>query len=159
MNLLYLLPLLCSAAVSADKPADEPPVIAKVRAIVESKALEPRKGDDELQKLLKERCNTAVTVLRVRYDEYMAGRTVLPELIRAFGKVRDSQLDLTNKPEERIAILTLDVELGREAEKFAEAMFEAGKFSKAQLGEARLYRQEAAIRLLREQRKPDPSRR
>jgi outer membrane protein TolC len=74
-------------------------------------------------------------------------------------RVRNARLDMTEKPAERIAILELTVEMGKEAEEVADARFKAGRLGKADVESARLFRLEAELALLREKHKLDPPKR
>jgi hypothetical protein len=151
--LLVLGALLTGRAARSD---DELKLLTKLRKAVDPKTVEPSKDDDDMQRLLKERYRTAASLLELRVHEYLTGRMTQDQLAQAFMRVRNARLDMTDKPAERIAILELTVEMGKEAEEVADARFKAGRLGKADVESARLFRLEAELALLREKHKLDP---
>ena len=91
------------ASVRAERPREA----EKDPALQDLKPLEPEKGDDELRKLLAGPLQLAtLTVLKVRQAEFENGRVALDTLHLATKMVLDARLEVTSKPEERMAILT-----------------------------------------------------
>jgi hypothetical protein len=147
---ITLAGLVVSAPVAR---GDEiPAVVGKLKKLVDE-PLKPAPGDDEIQKLMKERYNAAVMVVQSRLQEYMAGRGTLQNFEDAIRKVRDARLELTDKPAEQLPILELCLGLAREVEGITDARFQAGQIGAAERDEARRARIDAEIHLLRVKKK------
>jgi hypothetical protein len=109
--------------------------------------------DDELRRLQKERYNTAVLVLKVRYLRMLDGRVTVEAVYESARKVADAEADLTEKPADRVAAREKLVELAKDVERVYLARYEAGRLSLDELAGARELRLDAEIELVREKRK------
>ena len=134
------------AAKAAEKEEKGP-------AVLSAKPLKIEAGDDELHKLLKERYNAAVAELQARCEEVRSGPGSTEKLFDAARKVLRSELAISDKPADRIAVRGKQLELEQAAEKMAIARFKAGKLSDADVAAARYLRLDAAVQLLRAQQK------
>jgi hypothetical protein len=145
---LILAALVLLGAAAVGRAADED----KLPAVLDNKPLEPAKGDDEERKLLKERYNAALRELQSRFLIFEAGKGTLETLSDAAKRVLDSELELCVKPAERIGVREKYLELARVAEKVQQARRDAGNASIADLEQARYFRIDAELKLLREKK-------
>jgi hypothetical protein len=136
------------------KPAEKED---KLPAVMSAEQLKIDAGDDELRKLLKERYNAAVAEMRARYRQLESGGGTLEDVFGAARKVLRSELALSDKPANRIAVRAKYLELEQAAEKVATTRHQAGKLSDAELAAARYLRLDAEIKLLQAKKaKPAP---
>jgi hypothetical protein len=137
----------------------EPPAAGdeKLPAILSAKPLKPEPGDDELHKLLQERYNAAVAEMQDRYREFQAGRGTVEVFGETAQRLVRAGLELSDKPADRIALLTDYVALTKEIEKINQARYDAGRIPHADLEQARYQRLDAEIQLLHAKRKAKPS--
>jgi len=124
----------------------------KLPALLAFKPLEPMPGDDELQRLLKERYNAAVRALRLYEYQYEIGTARAGDVCAAARIVVEAESALVDKPQDEIRVLQHYLEFTKSIENEARAKLQAGGVSgispvdEAQAREARL---EAEIKLLR----------
>ena len=140
-----------SAGASADEPKDE-----KRPAILDVKPLKARDGDDELQKLLIERFNVAVTELQGRYQEFVNGRATLESFGEVARRLVNAELEVRTQSADQITALERYVDLMRHIEKRVEERQKAGVGTAAEVAQARYARLDAEISLLRAKRTADP---
>jgi hypothetical protein len=138
------------AAMPAGGVADQADEEKVSKLIVPLKKIE--KGDDELRRLLKERYNEAASELQARYKEFIAGRGDLDSLYEANRSLLESGLELTDKPEEKIALLAQRVGQAREIEQVNQGRYDAGRIPVQTLNRCRYLRLDAEIQLLRAKR-------
>ena len=120
---------------------------------VRAALLKPADGDDELTLLQKERYNTTLVVLKLRYLRVLEGRDKLESVFEAARKVLDAELALSDEPAYQAAAREKFVELGRDFEKVFAERYEAGRAGLDELADARGFRLEAEIALLKAKRK------
>ena len=125
----------------------------KAPAVLRAEPLKIEAGDDELTKLLKARYNAAVAELQARSKALESGNGTVEDIFGAARKVLRSELALSDKPADRIAVREKYLELERAAEKVATIRFQAGKLSDADLAAARYSRLDAEVQLLKAKRK------
>jgi hypothetical protein len=130
-------------------PAPQP----DLPALVTARPLEPARGDDELRKLLKERSNTAVRELRATDQEFRAGRILWGRVFDSSRRVLHGQLELADRPAERVAAYEKYLDFIKEVEKLMLAGFNAGRIKPADMEMTLYMRQDAEVLLLRAQRK------
>jgi hypothetical protein len=118
--------------------------------MVEPVAQDPQ--DDELRKLLKARYNEAVGEFQARFSAFQAGRDDIDTLPEAGQRVVESGLELTDKPEQRIGLLTQKVELMRMAEGIANSQLAGGMVPVSEVHKACYQRFDAELELLRARR-------
>src|SRR5262245_42271119 len=117
---------LGSVGAQQPKPADaDDPIVAKLRPILKAKPLEPSKEDDQLKKLLKARYNTALRLLRARYEYVESGRRAPDALFEPARLVHDSWIELHEKPADQIAMRETYLEIAKDMEKIVEEQFQA----------------------------------
>jgi hypothetical protein len=109
----------------------------------------PERGDDAVQKLMKERYNTALVMVEVRIKEFMAGRTTASAFEDALDQVLRARRELTDQPADLIPLLELRVELAREVETQAELNYQAKRTGLGEATAAKMARINAEIDLLR----------
>ena len=127
-----------------------------VPALVLSKPLKMDSDDDELRKLLKARYNEALGELRDYYEEKdlsdrhgITRRGDPDDLYGPWRRLIQAGLELSNKPEERVALLTQYLQVTKEAEKVVQERYDAGRVRVGPLHRARYERLDAEIQLLR----------
>jgi hypothetical protein len=128
---------------AADETFDVP--IPKLKKIADS--------DDDLEKLLKGRFNEAVGVLTLRVQTYQAGRGTFEQVFEAARHVLRSELDLTEKQAEQVAVREKFLTLAKELERIAKLRFEAGQVPKDEVHTAAYWRIDAEIQLVKAKRK------
>jgi hypothetical protein len=146
---VVILAVLC-CALGVPSPAAEPE--EKEPALLKAKPLEPAKGDDELRKLQKERYNAALKEVQLRYEYVKAGKALALDVIAdASRRLLDAELDLAEKPADRVAVYEKQLEFAKDVEKIIEARAAAGfrDFSAADVEQARYARLTAEVNLLR----------
>jgi hypothetical protein len=133
----------------------------KVIALLTAKTVKEDRKDDELRKLLKARYNEAVADMKVLYKLYRAGASSgdRPATVRLLfeesSRLVQAGLELFEEQSEKVKLLTLYVELAREAEKLIEAMHRVNRVGDRELHRMRYERLDAEIQLLRCKRGAD----
>jgi surface glycoprotein (TIGR04207 family) len=153
---LILAALLVAWVAAISFPASAAPDDEKVPAILESKPMEPAKGDDELHKLLKERYNAALEELQARFKRFQAGGETLDFLAPAARRLLHAHLELCEKVSERLPVYERHIEFAREVEKIQKLRHEAGQATVADWKQAQFERLELEIRLLRARKDAEP---
>ena len=118
-------------------------------------AAEPthRASDDDtaqLKALQDERIVTLTELVKWTTQQYQEGRCSIQEFISAQDELVAAQLDSADGHDQRIALLTKQVELADTLLKFAEARHQAGQTTRADVYRAKSSVLAAKIRLLRE---------
>jgi len=121
----------------------------KAPAFLKAEPLKIEAGDDELTKLLKERYNAAVAELQARNKALESGNGTVEDIFGAARKVLRSELALSDKPADRIAVREKYLELERAAERIATTRFQAGKLGDDDLAAVRYLRLDAEVQLLK----------
>jgi hypothetical protein len=143
-----------AGSVLAAQP-DRPPERRerKVPALLKAEPIQPDKKDDELHRLLKERYNEAVAELAALYAEFQHGGLGRSPMDTAFHQASQrllhAGLELKEKPADKVALLEQYVELQKFVEKFHQDLVNAGHEPPTLLHQARYYRIDAEIQLLR----------
>jgi len=152
--------LIGSSAAPApqpQKPADEPEV--KLPALLAGKPLKEDPKDDELRKLLKARYNEALGEAREYYE--LRGRPFVclrgdpDDLYEPWQRLVQARLEVCDSPPEKVALLTQYVEMTKEAEKYDQVRYDAGRVPITILHRARYERLDAELKLLRAKREAD----
>jgi outer membrane protein TolC len=144
---IALLVLLGAAAVGRAAPDDKPDLPRG--PLDKFKALELAKGDDEERKLLKERYNVAVEVLKIELVLFQSGIRDWTEVAQATQRLYEAQIELCETPAERVAVREQQLQLARDLEHLASSKFEAGNGTKSDVSRARYFRIDAELQLLR----------
>lgn len=113
--------------------------------------------DNELRKLLKARCNSALGESQEAYREIRSGRASLESLYSACQRLLQARLDLCGKRADKVALLDQYLELTRKVEELVKTLNQAGKWGKRELHRARHECQDAEIQLLRAKREATES--
>lgn len=124
----------------------------RMAALLNSEPLKPAPGDDELQKLLKERYNNALRAVKLSQYAYEAGTSRMSPLCAASRNLVEAELSLVDKPRDEIRVVERYVEFAYKTWKGTEDKLKAGGvtgFSPIDEAEARAARFEAEIKLLR----------
>ena len=109
---------------------------------------------DHLRKLLKERYNAALAAATVRFMEFLAGRSTLNEgLYRAARRLLDAEMDLSDKPADRIKVREKFLALAKDLEEIERGRHQAGRTSPAEYETARYFRLTAEVDLLKAKRR------
>jgi hypothetical protein len=152
-----LLPMLIAGHVIAqDKdPKDQPPK-PKRPALLNYKPLKADAKDDELRKLQIDQFNAALGELKVEWEFIFGGKN-LPSfgMLECASRFVQCGLELHDKPKDRIALLTDYLEMA----KLVEEVYGGGREGEAAAGpgvhQARYFRIDAEIQLLKAQRAAD----
>jgi hypothetical protein len=117
--------------------------------------MKPASGDDAVKKLLKDRYNTALDLLKVQIERFEAGHANVSAslFVDAMDQVLRARRELTDKPADLLPLLELRFELARNAETRAEAQYRSGFIGPAGIPAARIVRIDAEIDLLRMQKR------
>jgi hypothetical protein len=138
-----------STAAQQPKKLPDPLWLEKLRPVLEAKPLEAAADDDAVRKLLKARYNAALRGLQARYEEVEAGKATLFTMLDAYSFVRNSWIELSDKPAEQIRAREIYFELAKEAESAAEVRHDRNALSTADLETYRYIRLDAEIDLVR----------
>jgi hypothetical protein len=117
--------------------------------------IEVGSGDDQMQRLLKERCNSAAVELESRYKEFRAGRGTLLFLIDSAQRLRKAKLELNPRTENRIRVLQDYLDFAKEVEATQQRLLSEGRIPNKDYEFTRYTRLDAEIELLRAKRVTD----
>lgn len=92
----------------------------KIDALIKTEVLEINESDDELIKLLKEKRNTALAELTAMNHEYQVGARAVDSLSEASRRFLNSEMELTEKRADRIALYEKYIDFRKVLEKSAE---------------------------------------
>jgi hypothetical protein len=101
--------------------------------VLNTPALEIKDSDDPLLRLKKERFNAALNEAKARFDLYKRGLTKLPDLIEVGERLFGAEVDLYDKPEDRVRILQHQLDVYNEAEASLEKHVKEGLATQADL--------------------------
>ena len=146
--LVLLVPCDPTSAQQPAKQAEDMPP-----ALLEAKPLQPAAGDSKLQELLKERYNAALQELQDDMKLVRQGRITEDFLFAAQKRLLEAGLELKGRPADRIAALKDHLELARRIELETGLRLQAGTTPAAKVAQARYFRLDVEIRLLREREK------
>jgi hypothetical protein len=122
-----------------------------VASPIQARAQPPAKDAAvQLQSLLKERRDTLRKLVEFRVAQYKAGTVGVIDAAYAQDRLVDVELELAKNKDERIAIRQRQVDFCRSIEKITQARHDAGTVSTADLLDAKDFRLNAEIQLLRE---------
>jgi hypothetical protein len=120
----------------------------KVIAVINMPLVELKSDDAPLLRLKKERFNAALNEAKSRFDLYKRGLTRVPELIEVGERLFASEIDLYDKPEEKIQVLQRHLDVYREAEANLEKQVKEGMATQADLERLRYNKISVEIDLL-----------
>jgi hypothetical protein len=113
-----------------------------------------KRDDDELTKLLKERYNAAQREVRARLAAHIIiPQNSLEEIFGCFRRLHNSELELSDKPTDRVTVLEKHVKVAKWFEKVQEDLFKSDVGNPESLENARYWRLDAEIQLLKAKRK------
>jgi hypothetical protein len=128
--------------------------------VLKTPALEIKNDEDPLVRLKKERYNAALNEAKARFDLYKRGLTKLPDLIEVGERLFGAEVDLYDKPEDRIRVLQHQLNVYTEAEGNLTKQVKEGLATQADLERLRYNKASLAIDLLAAQNslsKPSPT--
>ena len=142
------------AGKAAERPTDTPSLSPKLIAFLKPVAVAA--DDNELTKKLKEKHNSAVTLLDERTKEYRKGIRDVSSVFDAARIALDAKLDLAANAEARIQVLEHGLEVAKLVEAQLQQQLAKGFGSKADLERARYARLSLEVELLRAKQKTTP---
>lgn len=141
-------------SLQAQKPHARTKV--KLPALLSGKPLKEDPSDDEMRKLLKARYNESVAALKEYYElTSLPGVDTIYSLDELYGgwhRLLTAGLALSNRPGEKIALLTQYIDIVKAIEKDQQARYDAGRTHLTDLHRARYERLDAEIQLLQAKR-------
>ena len=120
----------------------------KVLEVLNTPPLELKDDDTQLTRLKKQRFNAALNEAKARFDLYKRGLTKLPDLIEVGQRLFGAEVDLYDKPEDRVRVLEQHLEVYNEAEENLEKHVKEGLATQADLEELRYNKASLEIELL-----------
>jgi hypothetical protein len=146
----------CALAVLILAPAFQPCAHAqqalkfspKVLEVLNTPPLEIKDDEDPLARLKKERFNAALNEAKARFDLYKRGLTKLPDLIEVGERLFGAEVDLYDKPEDRVRVLQRQLDVYNEAEGNLEKQVKQGLAPQADLERLRYNKASLEIELL-----------
>ena len=105
----------------------------KVMAVVNAPPVDLKDDDAPLLRLKKERFNAALNEAKARFDLYNRGLTRIPELIAVGERLFGAEVDLYDKPEEKVQVLQRQLDVYNEAEANLEMQVRQGLATRADL--------------------------
>jgi hypothetical protein len=144
--------LMAARVIAQDKEPQKDPPKDKKPALLDRKPLKADPKDDELRKLQIARYNEAIAELQEWNAIVERGQTSPHVLFEAAVRVTHAGLEVYDKPDDRINLLTEYVELTRMVEKVFETRAGFGVVSKADVDRATYNRIDAEIQLLKAKR-------
>jgi outer membrane protein TolC len=125
-------------------------IAASITPGAEPKGESPADVKAQIKALQKERVEALTRLVEVYTVQYKMGTGTFEALVGAQDDLVNAQLDSTEKPEERVALLTGHLKTATDAAKIAQGMVEAGAASQAIIYRARSHLLDIKIKLLRE---------
>jgi RNA polymerase sigma factor (sigma-70 family) len=113
--------------------------------LLDGKPNEPINKEALLLRLQQERYNVARTMAAARYQEMIDGKDHLETLLASVQSLYEAELDLTDKPANRLVLMERRVTTLLAIEKIYQSRFDIGRITTAELSQARLKRIEAEI--------------
>jgi hypothetical protein len=152
--LSVMAPLIFPTTALAQPTEKEWPVLGQIKKLAD----EPMKaapGDDDVQKLQKERFNTALLLLKMQITRFEAGSETghAGSLGTAMEQIILARRELTDKPADLIPLLEVRFELARAAERRAEDHLQLGRIDPTAPLAAKIVRINAEVDLLRMKKK------
>jgi hypothetical protein len=141
---LILMPVLQPCA-HAQQPRKLSP---KVLEVLNLPLLQIKEDEDPLLRLKKERFNAALSEAKARFDMYKHGLTKSPDLIEVGERLFGAEVDLYDKPEDRVRILQQQLDVYNEAEGNLEKQVKEGLAPEADLEHLRYNKSSLEIELL-----------
>jgi hypothetical protein len=137
----------------AQSPAQALFVNPKVLAFL--KPVQPAEGDSDLKKKLKERHNSAVTLLDERIKEYRKGIRDISFVYEAARLAAEAKRDLAEGAKARAVALEQTLELAKLFEAYLQQQLTKGFGSKGDLERARYGRLTLEVELLKGKKAPE----
>ena len=141
---LILMPVLQPCA-QAQQPRKLSP---KVLEVLNMPLLEIKEDEDPIVRIKKERFNAALKEAQARFDMYKHGLTKSPDLIEVGERLFGAQVDLYDKPEDRVRVLQQQLDVYNEAESNLEKQVKEGLAPDADLEHLRYNKASLQIELL-----------
>ncbi len=113
--------------------------------LLDGKPNEPINKEAMLLRLQQERYDVARTMAAARYQEMLDGKDHLETLLASVQSLYEAELDLTDKPANRLVLMERRVTTLLAIEKTYQSRFDIGRITTAELSQARLKRIEAEI--------------
>jgi len=135
----------CQPCVQAQQALNFGP---KVSQVLNLPPLEIKDDEDPLLRLKKERFNAALNEAKARFDLYKRGVRKLPDLIEVGERLFGAEVDLYDKPEDRVRVLQRQLDVYNEAEENLEKQVKEGLATQADLERLRYYKLLLEIDLL-----------
>jgi hypothetical protein len=120
----------------------------KVLEVLNTPTLEIKDDEDPLVRLKKERFNAALSEAKARFELYKRGLTKLPDLIEVGERLFGAEVDLYDKPEDRVRVLQRQLDVYNEAEGNLEKHVKEGLAPQADLERLRYNKASLEIELL-----------
>jgi hypothetical protein len=105
----------------------------KVMAVMNSPPAELKDDDPPLLRLKKERFNAALNEAKARFDLYNRGLTRIPDLIAVGERLFGAEVDLYDKPEDKVRVLQRQLDVYNEAQANLEKQVRDGLATQADL--------------------------
>jgi len=147
LTVLTVLAFADGRAVLAQRPLERLKVNPKVLAFLKPVEIGPK--DSELEKLLKERHNTAVKLLEVRVEEYKKGIRDMGPVFEAARLTADAKLDLATDAKTRVAALEQILEVAQIVEQHLKQQVDKGFGFQGDYQRSRLGRLTVQIELIK----------
>jgi RNA polymerase sigma factor (sigma-70 family) len=136
--------------ISVPDPPDPPAHGGDPRhTLLDGQSIAPGLHETPLSQLQKERYNAALALATALHGDLLAGRANLEGLLAAVQSLYEAELDLKEKPAQRLALLERRVTTLRAIEMVYQARLEAGTSKNSELALVRLKRVEAEIQGLK----------
>jgi hypothetical protein len=120
----------------------------KVSEVLNTPPLDIMDNEAPLLRLKKERFNAALNEAKARFDLYKRGVRKLPDLIEVGERLFGAEVDLYDKPEDRVRVLQRQLDVYKEAEENLQKQVKEGLATQADLERLRYYKVSLEIDLL-----------
>jgi hypothetical protein len=132
---------------------DEFPKLPTLEAARVEELLKAAKVSDKIRALLKERQDAALTEVRARWEELLAGRGTLDIFFGASLRLLESERELSDKKADQMGALESHWLRLKMLEEINQARFDAGRIPIADLSQTKFYRSQAELWLERAREK------
>jgi hypothetical protein len=155
-TLLAVVAPCWSAEVNPEK-AKATTEVEKRGGKVKADEKNPDNGAAQIIALQKERIAALQELVEILIVQYQRGVVPFESLAAAQNELIDAQLDSTDKPEERVALLTQQLKIAEGVVDYSERKFMAGfRMTKTDVLHAKSHYLDVRIKLLRERGKLKP---
>ncbi|MGO8749555.1 MAG: TolC family protein [Thermoguttaceae bacterium] len=151
-----ILPSMTSAAEDKGESSDDLKTQILQKERIEAWQVELIRMGSQIKALQKDRIEALTRLVDVCWSQYRAGSNTFSTVVGAHDQLLSAQLDFTEKPEERVALLTNQAKTATEYLELTQGRFKTGITTQADIYRAQSHLLDIKINLLRERNRHPP---